>query len=1185
MIELQDTPLHISRRKSVALLAYLSTTSQAHSRDSLATMFWPEHDQSKARANLRRELSRIKTTLNVDLFTSDREQVAMKQAQVFWLDIAEFQSRLRAAQALLSNQTADHGEVDIANIMGDIQGCVALFAGEFMAGFSLPDCPQFDEWQFFQRESLSRSLLDALQKLITWHIVIGEYEKSIQYARQVLSLDDLSEPAHRQLMQLYAWSGQRGAAIRQYELCVNLLQDEIGVEPEEETVMLFEAIKTRQLAAPDSEALRQAAPWISGAQKSEPVHEGRLSGLAVTASRIDLAVQATPFIGREQELDQLVNLLGKESHFRLINVVGPGGVGKTRLVLEAVKGIQDVYPDGVYIIPLASLSAADQIVPKIAEQLNFSFHAAAGQQRQLFEFLRQKQLLLVMDNFEHLISSSFLVAELLQYLPEVKVLVTSRQRLNLSDEMVLTLGGMHYPDVETEDFSSEDISKNDAITLLVQSAQRVNPDFNLAPGDLEPAARLCKLVEGMPLAIILAASWLELLSLEEIIKEISQNLDFLESQAADIPERQRSLRAVFNASWDALDKPEQVILERLTIFRGSFTREAALAVTKTSLTILLGLIQKAWLQRNQNGHFQIHELQRQYAFEKLQKNASAWEAARDEHAAYYTERLEQINQEIRGPAQDEAFSEIESEFVNIQIAWNWLVERGQFEALIHQVLPSLYRYCEARIISNQLLPLVEVALQGLDDNDVDTRSQNYRDILLIVQASFYSKGDSIRLDRYDILIPPAYEENIPLIGSRINTLEELDSLGLWASLFAYLYGRFVDSQKGQDYLRHLVQKYRQEDQPWELGVTLDLLGGLNLFISLDASQRESVLEEAGNVLTEALSIFERLGDRREHSYTLLWLGGYHAYLQNWDEAILIWREAQVRFDQIGDPITLIHWLMGDHLFKVGDYEAAFQYYQQIREKYLQRGHKRIAAYALSIESIQALRYSDINHALRTREQSLRLSQDVHDEFGEAWGTWEMGEIHRVSGNHEDALQWFERAKVMFEHVNESNGLIFYHRGLGDVALAREDYAGAYTEFDESCKRAVDRKFTWGAAYAQAGMGRAAIELNNFDAAREHLSESLQSVSTIEDIGLALLVLNDCANLYTARGELEPASEIFSLVAGHYATWKEIKEQAAATYTRLQTTSALQLDTDGIGDRLEDIWDLIKRLLKMDFKKT
>ncbi|MCK4725580.1 MAG: hypothetical protein KAT29_07250, partial [Anaerolineales bacterium] len=448
-----------------------------------------------------------------------------------------------------------------------------------------------------------------------------------------------------------------------------------------------------------------------------------------------------------------------------------------------------------------------------------------------------------------------------------------------------------------------------------------------------------------------------------------------------------------------------------------------------------------------------------------------------------------------------------------------------------------------------------------------------------------SKGDSIRLDRYDIMIPPAHEENIHRVGSQVDNLEDLHNMGLWASLFAYLYGRFADNQVGQEYLRQLIQEYRQDKQHWELAVTLDLVGGLNLAVSLIAKRRALILEEAGKVLTEALAIFERLGDQREYNYTLLWLGGYHASQQNWDEAILKWQEAQVKLNQIGDTITSIHWLMGDHLFKIGDYDAAFQYYQQIREEYLQRGHKRIAAYALSFESLQALRYSDIEHALQTRERSLRLSQEVQDPFGEAWSSWEMGEIQRVAGDYESAIQWFERAKVMFRNVNESNGLIFYHRGLGDIALARVDFAQAYSQFEESFTHSYKLNFAWGATYAQSGMGRAAIALKNYDAAREHLSESLQSVITLEDTGLALLVLNSCANLYAARGDIESAIKICSLVAGHFATWREIKEQAAALNNKLRTSTAIQLDTGNISGHYKDVWDMIHSLLERDFKQA
>jgi DNA-binding SARP family transcriptional activator/predicted ATPase len=1178
--ERDDTPIHIPRRKAVALLAYLATTSQPHSRDALATMFWPEHDQTKARANLRRELSRTKSALGEEPFKIQGEQLSLNSALGWWLDVADFQTKLNTAQGGLLEGSGASGGGEISRHMVAIQEAVSLYTNEFMAGFSLPDSPQFDEWQFFQRESLNRSLGDALQKMVYWHTAQGDYEAAIEYARRWLALDNLFEQAHRQLMQLYAWSGQQGAAIRQYEQCQRLLLKEIGVEPEEETFELYEAIKTRQLAPPDLDAMHKEAPWIAGGgMPSESTIPQELD-LEPPSHIIDLAVQSTPFIGRQREQDQLTRLLTEDPHSRLVSVVGPGGVGKTRLALETASAVQEAFLDGVFTIPLTSLASADQILPAIAEQLNLRFQAAIGRKQQLFDYLHKKQVLLLMDNFEHVLSGAPLVAELLQTAPGVKVLVTSRQRLNLADEVVISLRGMDFPLWEAEAHPNQDFSAYEAVQLLVQSARRVQPEFELQPQDYESVARLCSLVEGMPLAIILAASWLEMLSPGEIVDEILRSLDFLESQAQDIPERQRSLRAVFDASWSSLEADEQAALERLTIFQGSFTRQAALAVTGATLTTLLALIQKAWLQRNQDGRFQIHELQRQYAFDKLRDNPQAWEQARHEHSAYYAQRLETLDEDMRGTGQDDAYHEVGIEFVNLQIAWNWLVERDEYKALIYQMLPPLYRYCEARQKSVELLQLVQVALESLEGKPDELK---YRNVLLTVQASFYSKGDSVRLDRYDLIIRPANEDNISRVGAQVKADEDLQKMGIWGVLFVYLYGRFFDGQGGQDYLRQLVGNYRQIDQPWELALALQMLGGLNLVLSLHTAQKEPVLEEAGQCLNEALAIFERLGDRREYSYSLLLLGGYHANQRDWEEAISIWKQAQAQFDELGETISSIHWLLGELLFKTGDYQAAFQYYREIREAYLQRGQKRIAAYALSFESLQALRYSTIEHARQTREQSLRLSQEVGDPFGEAWSIWEMGEIQRVAGDYEAARLKFERANQMFAEVEDSNGEIFYYRGLGDIALAEGDEDRAYSLFEQSFTQANEANFIWGAAYAQAGMARAAAALKNFAAARKHLSQGLKSVSTIEDTGLALIPLAACAQLYAARGEVEQAIELCSLVVGHFAAWKETKDRATKLLNDLKDLSPGELPAAQEPGRIEEVWDMANRLLETDFK--
>ncbi len=1154
-LERDGEVIHLPRQKSVALLAYLATTGQAHSRDALATLFWPEFNQSTARANLRRELSRLKKALGNDPFEIHGEQVGLKQEVGVWLDVEVFQRRLAEARRQIAGRSDPTRPEDLSAGIEAISEAAGLYTGDFMAGFSLPDSSEFDEWQFFQSESLRRFLEEALQQLVRWEISQGEYERAIEYARRWLALDSLSEPAHRQLMQLYDWAGQHGAALRQYQECVRILSKEVGVEPDGVTTALYETIRTRQLPPPEADT-----------QRGDRAH----------MSPGNLPAQSTPFIGREKEQSYLRKLLVEDPYSRLLTIIGPGGVGKTRLALQAASAAQPAFRDGVYFIPLASLASADYILSMLAEQLRFRFIEAAEHKQQLFDYLRQKQMLLLMDNVEHLLPGAALIVEVLQAAPGVKILVTSRVRLNLSDEVAITLSGMEYPDWAKGMPLSGDLSEYEAIKLFVQSARRVNPDFELQPGNLELAARLCSLVEGMPLAIILATGWLELLSLEEICEEMTRSLDFLESSAQDLPERQRSLRAVFNSSWSLLNEQERDILERLIVFQGGFTRQAASAVAGASPAALLALLHKAWLQRGGEGRFQIPELQRQYASEMLQANPDAWLQTRDEHGAYYAEKLEMLAKEMQGANFTQAYAEVATEFENIRTAWHWLVERKQFDALVYRLLPALYRYCEMHAKSNELMQWIGMALEAIEGSSDGLSDPLYLTILLTAQASFYRKGDSVRLDRYDILLPPAYEDNIHRVGSLVVSFEKLRAMGLWGSLFSYLYGRFIEGEKGRQYLQQLIAYFREEGLSWELAITLQFAGCLDLVISLNSAQNENYLNEAGQYLTEALAIFQRLGDEREYSHTLLWLGDYYNRQHRLEEAVSAWQAAQAKFDEIGDVIVSIHWLLGDLIFHSGDYEAAFQYYSEIIKKCIEMGHKRTAAYGLSRESIEALRYSGIEHARRTREQSLQLSQEVQDRFGEAWSVWEMGEILRVEGDYNAARTWYERARGMFEEVKEINGVIFYHRGMGDIAHTQGDYSEAYRQFQLSLEYARRVNYKWGVAYALAGLGRAATGLGEYDAARSHLSEGLRTAEATGDHGLALFVLASWAHLYAATGESELAAETGGLVSRHFASWRETKAQIASLLTSINDLSSQHWIGAQSRGRQAEVWEVVDR---------
>ncbi|NIP18555.1 MAG: hypothetical protein GWM87_10630, partial [Xanthomonadales bacterium] len=394
--------------------------------------------------------------------------------------------------------------------------------------------------------------------------------------------------------------------------------------------------------------------------------------------RHNLPVQPTPFVGREAELAELARLLG-DPDVRLLTVLGAGGMGKTRLALEAAAAQLDNFQHGVYFVPLASLQSAEAIVPTVAEALGFRFHEGGEPRQQLLNYLRSKNKLILLDNFEHLLACPErghsvrsrrdglgLVSDVLETAPDVKILSTSRARLNVQGEHLFHLAGMDFPDWETP----EDALHYSAVKLFLQSARRVRPGFELAAADLRHVARICRLVGGMPLGILLAAGWLEMLAPAEIAAEISQSLDFLETDLRDVPERQRSMRAVFDHSWSLLTEREREVFQGLSVFRGGFTRQAAQQVTGASLRELMALVNKSLLQRDPRGRYEIHELLRQYAAEKLEGSEVA-EGVRQRHADFYLALAEEAEPELEGAEPAVWLSQLDAEQGNLRAALAW----------------------------------------------------------------------------------------------------------------------------------------------------------------------------------------------------------------------------------------------------------------------------------------------------------------------------------------------------------------------------------------------------------------------------------------------------------------------------------------------------------------------------------
>jgi serine/threonine protein kinase/tetratricopeptide (TPR) repeat protein len=454
----------------------------------------------------------------------------------------------------------------------------------------------------------------------------------------------------------------------------------------------------------------------------------------------NLPAQTTAFVGRESELTELARMLSNPA-MRLMTIVAQGGMGKTRLSLEAAERQIANFEHGVYFVELAPLSEAEGIIPAIANVLGYQFQSDRREQKQqLCDFLQAKELLLVLDNFEHLLDGARLISDLLKAAPKLKILATSRQRLDQAGESLFHLYGMDFPKWETP----ADALEYAAVKLFMNSALRAKPDFELTADNLDDVARICKLVQGVPLGIVLAASWLGILAPKEISFEIQKGLEFLESDSQQIPERQRSMRAVMEYSWQQMSEVEQSVFAKLSVFRGGFTREAAEVVAGASLRILMGLMNKSLLHRDSiTGRYEIHELLRQYAEEKGQIKS-----IRDVHCRYFAEWMKAREKALKGNRDLDALREIYNDYENIKLAWTFAVERHHFDQIEQMFEPlSVFIFITSQtregrtlfqpaITLKTSLSLHAKLLRAYEHgfSDLDESERNLRESLKIAQA-------------------------------------------------------------------------------------------------------------------------------------------------------------------------------------------------------------------------------------------------------------------------------------------------------------------------------------------------------------------------------------------------------------------------------------------------------------------
>ena len=595
-------------------------------------------------------------------------------------------------------------------------------------------------------------------------------------------------------------------------------------------------------------------------------------------SQPNLPAPLTSLVGREHELQMIIQQL-QDPTCRLLTLTGPGGVGKTRLAQETAQQLHETSYDGAYFVSLAGTSTSEFIIPAIADALGLSFSGSIELKAQLFNFLSAKQILLVLDNLEHLLDGVELLDELLQSAPGVKLLATSREPLSLRSEWVFEVQGLPIP----SRIELENIEANSAAALFIERARQVKLIFTPAPEDLPAIARICQLVEGLPLGLELAATWITTLTCSEIAAEIEQNLDFLATSRRDLPERHRSLHAVFDYSWNLLSSEEQAVLKALSVFQGGFQRDAAEQVAGATLWLLLSLMSKSFLRRNESGRYGQHELVRQYAALHLHQDLQNEASARGRHAAHYLILWGEGEGGLKGSQQREIMQKLIAEIDNFRAAWDWGIAQGQL-GLIGKCLRAFLLVYDLRGLYTEGMErtgsLVRLLLSERDSQ------HQYADVLSL--ASALQGWFQFRLGQL-AEARASFEQALIILRTLDSPLLSVDVL----SLFSPLMTSMGETEQALQYVGEGLSAARSSGDTWRIAYCLMMQGGI-----LASSGRN---DEAYASSQEALTYFRTLGDIRLIMVTLNTLGFVAIQLSRYSEARQFLQESLTLVTPAEDP--------------------------------------------------------------------------------------------------------------------------------------------------------------------------------------------------------------------------------------------------------------------------------------------
>jgi non-specific serine/threonine protein kinase len=930
--------VRLPTRKAELLLAYLVLRPEAHGREKLAALFWGDVSDEQARGSLRKALTALRQAFGPDVLLADRLTIQLNPDYPLWNDAAEFDRPEFRRPAGHEGVPPDRERL----------AALDLYRGDLLAGF-------YDDWIAPLREYYHAAFLERALSLAQLYRTRSEYDRAIDLARRALDVDQANERAHQQLMFCYLASGRRSEALQQYDLCRRLLQEELGVSPGPETTALYR--------------------WILSGPASP----------SVEALRTNLPIPLSSFIGREAETARVKSLLRPlsttdPSAGRLVTLTGPGGSGKTRLAIHAATDLLDAFPDGVWWIELAPLNDGAHVTKAVAHTLGVRESPDEPLLATLSAFLSHRQALLVLDNCEHLVAAcADLVAALLSRCPDLKVMATSRQPLGLAGEFNLPVPPLAVPRYPRW-MLSDSLLNFEGIRLFVQRAGEIDPGFVLDHHNAQAVTQICARLDGIPLAIELAAMRVRSLSAAEIAARLDERFDLLAAGSRAAPSRHQTLRNALDWSYNLLSAPEQGLLRRLSVFAGGWFAEGAQHLyldepgsssgsrPSPALLELLGRLvdNSLVIAETASGRtrYQMLETIREYAREKLAGTGQT-ETIRDRHTRLFVELAEAGERGLRGPEQGHWLETLDRELDNLRAALDW--------SLVHD-LQTGYRLAGALTWYWNLrghwregpawVAKLLAAPQGAAPDALRARA-----LVAAGHLAYWGSND----------FPAArawLEEAIALYRrSAVDSWPLADALALYGELL----NEIGEAAAARPVLEEclLIAQRLGDDGRWLSAWAWLSLGGL----PDQPPVRQAHMERS-------VALFREIGDEAQLPVALARLAWCHLGQKEYAAAERCAQKGLILTERIGDAMGAAWFLKldGDRAGAQGDYHRAEAAYQAAHERFSALGSKNGRAEALVSLGQVAVRTGDVERARALWREALTLYTEIGQQKAGQWVT-------------------------------------------------------------------------------------------------------------------------------------------------------------------------------------------------------